>query len=53
MAAMTNDHLVGAYTLNAISALASTILPILGVISFAITIAWTIYQWRKDVQKNN
>lgn len=53
MAAMSNDHLAGAWTLNAMSALAAQIMPIVGALSFCLTIAWTIYQWRKDVQKNN
>ena len=50
---MTNDHIAGAWTLNIFSALAAQIMPILGVISFMLTISYTIYQWRKDAKKNN
>ena len=50
---MSNDHLAGAWTLNVMSAIAAQIMPIVGVISFCVTIAWTIYQWRKDAQKDN
>ena len=28
------------------------IMPIVGVISFCLTIGYTIYQWRKDAKKN-
>jgi len=50
---MNNDHLAGAWTLNAMSALAAQIMPIVGALSFWLPIAWTIYQWRKDAQKDN
>jgi hypothetical protein len=49
---MSNDHIAGAWVLNIFSALAAQLMPILGVISFALTISFTIYQWRKDVKKN-
>jgi hypothetical protein len=50
---MTNDHIAGAWVLNGISALAAQIMPIVGVLSFCLTIGYTVYQWRKDVKKNN
>lgn len=50
---MSNDHLAGAWVLNGISALAAQIMPIVGVISFCLTIGYTVYQWRKDAKKNN
>ena len=49
---MNNDHIAGAWVLNIFSALAAQLMPILGVISFALTISFTIYQWRKDAKKN-
>ena len=50
---MTNDHLVGAWTLNMFSTVAAQVMPIAGAISFCLTIGYTIYQWRKDVKKNS
>lgn len=50
---MSNEHIAGAWALNIFSALAAQLMPILGVISFTLTISYTIYQWRKDVKKNN
>ena len=50
---MTNDHLAGAWTLNMVIALAAQIMPIVGAISFCLTIGYTIYQWRKDAKKDN
>jgi hypothetical protein len=50
---MSNDHLAGAWTLNMVSALAAQIMPIVGAISFCLTIGYTIYQWRQDAKKNN
>jgi hypothetical protein len=50
---MSNDHIAGAWVLNGISALAAQIMPIVGVLSFCLTIGYTVYQWRKDVKKNN
>jgi hypothetical protein len=49
---MSNDHIAGAWVLNGISALAAQIMPIVGVVSFCLTIGYTVYQWRKDVKKN-
>jgi hypothetical protein len=53
LTAMSNDHIAGAWTLNLVSALAAQIMPIVGVLSFCLTIGYTLYQWRKDVKKNN
>jgi hypothetical protein len=50
---MTNDHIVGAWTLNMFSTVAAQIMPIAGAISFCLTIGYTIYQWRKDAKKNS
>lgn len=50
---MTNDHIAGAWTLNMVSTLAAQVMPIVGAISFILTIGYTLYQWRKDVQKSN
>lgn len=50
---MTNEHIAGAWTLNVVSTLAAQIMPIVGAISFCLTIGYTIYQWRKDVKANN
>jgi hypothetical protein len=50
---MSNEHIAGAWVLNIFSALAAQLMPILGVISFTLTISYTIYQWRKDAKKNN
>jgi hypothetical protein len=50
---MSNDHLVGAWTLNMFSTVAAQVMPIVGAISFCLTIGYTLYQWRKDVKKNS
>jgi hypothetical protein len=50
---MTNDHIAGAWTLNMVSTLAAQVMPIVGALSFCLTIGYTIYQWRKDVKANN
>jgi hypothetical protein len=49
---MTNDHIVGAWTLNMFSTVAAQVMPIVGAISFSLTIGYTLYQWRKDVKKS-
>jgi hypothetical protein len=50
---MSNDHITGAWTLNISSALFAQIQPVVGTISFCLAIAYTLYQWRKDVKKDN